>query len=206
MWHWLREKRHQAVRSSCPSPEGLDKTNSQSMNAKELELAITCSTLATLWSCGSLTACYSAKQFQFEEATAGFSVPLCNVSGSVHGSEKEYCLWIEHLSGYAATCLSSNPSGMCCHVEQQQAAAAAQQIIHQKCWLHTLVCQQLSALHPTLFQYTILQESCWSFLESLKEFLLYGWINSRWLSMMIESYESYISNVSQLNEVLQAAI
>jgi len=40
---------------------------------------------------------------------------------------------------------------MCCHVKQQQAAAAAQQIIQQKCWLHTLVCQQLSALHPTLF-------------------------------------------------------
>ena len=180
MWHWLREKRHQAVRSSCPSPEGLDKTNSQSMNAKEMELAITRSTLANLWSLGGLAACYSARQFQFEEATAGLSVPLCNVSGSVHGLEEEFWLWIKHMSGYA--CQESKWDMLLCET------VASSMLLHNQLYTRSAGCKHwcVSSCQPCIPNFFIhhpVQEPCWSFHWSLKEFLLYGWIKFRWLPL-----------------------
>jgi len=65
---------------------------------------------------------------------------------------------------------------MCCQTTTvQRFAAAAHQV--SALVLLTLVCEQLSALHPILLLYTILQEFCWLFAGSWMEFLLYGWIN-----------------------------
>ena len=147
---------------------------------KELELVFPRSQHVNPWWLGSLAACWSAKHFLSYEATAGLSVPLCNVSGSMYFSDEESKLWTEHLSDYAATCLSSSSIGMCCHrVWQQQCCCCCIASFSNTIAivLLTLMCKQLSALHPILLLYTLLQELCWFFVGGLMEFLLYGWIN-----------------------------
>ena len=164
--------------------------------------------LYNLWSLGGLAACYSARQFHFEEATAGLSVPLCNVSGSVHGSEEEYCLWIEHLSGYAATCLLSNPiwDVLSCETATSSSCCTANYTTEVLVAYIGMSAVVSLASHP--FYTPSCRNHVGLFMWSLKEFLPCGWINARVHSLIINVYTinwlNHISDHMCLNEVLYA--